>query len=221
MLPTLLLAAAALTAPQDVIRGPSFDCTAAFAAVEQAICSDAQLAALDVQLGERYAAVRRALPAGARAALRDDQRWFLGARDEWFGNRDHPGFSEFPDLAERMAGRIEFLESVRTEPADRLTGVWSNLAGEVLVMPADGGRWRVEVTAAHPVNARWICEVGGAGRIVDGVLTVVADEASEWRIQARLRRGFLELVETGPGAAADRPYCGHNGFVAGAYFRSR
>jgi len=221
MLLTLVLAAAALTAPQDIIRGPSFDCTAAFEPVEHAICSDARLAALDVQLAERYAAVRRAMDAEARAALVEDQRRFLGARDQWFENRDRPGFEEFPDLAERMTGRIEFLESVRTGPADRLTGVWSNLSGEVLVMPADDGRSRVEITAAHPVNARWICEVGGTGRVVDGVLTVIPNDEPDWRIHVRLRRGFIEVTETGPEEHASRPWCGHNGFVGGAYFRRR
>lgn len=220
MLLTPLLAAVALAAPQEA-NGPSFDCTAAFEPVEEAICSDPRLAALDMRLAERYAAVRRAMEPQARVALLDDQRWFLGARNEWFENRNGVGFRDFPDLAGRMSGRIDFLESVRTAPANELTGVWSNLAGEVAVTPAGDGLARVEITAAQPVNARWICEVGGTGRIVDGVLTVVPDDQSGWRIEVRLRRGFVQVTETGPEEHASRPWCGHNGHVDGAYFRQR
>jgi uncharacterized protein YecT (DUF1311 family) len=220
MLLALLLAATTLAAPQEA-HGPSFDCTAAFQPVETAICSDGRLALLDLRLAERYAAVRGAIGPQARAALVDDQRWFLGARDEWFENREGVGFRDFPDLADRMSARIDFLESVRTEPAAELVGVWSNLAGEVLVMPAGEGRARVEITAAQPVNARWICEVAGSGRISDGVLIVAPEGAADWRLEVRLRRGFVEVTEIGPQDNASRPWCGHNGHVDGVYFRRR
>ena len=60
---------------------PSFDCTRASTVVEQAICNDPQLAALDGQLSEAYTAARGELVGAQRTALRDAQRAWLAQRD--------------------------------------------------------------------------------------------------------------------------------------------
>ena len=215
------IAALALTgAPQ--VNDPSFDCRRASTPVERAVCADPALGRLDRRMAESYAALRRALPQEAREALRKDQRWFLGAQDEWLENSERGGFRHFADLGERLSGRVEFLRSIRTEAPDGLAGLWSNLAGSVEISPAGGDRVRVSIVAAQPVNGRWICEVEGIGRLSAGAVTITPEDDPDWRVRVVLRRGFIEVEETRIGGEAGaRPYCGHNGHVDGAYLPSR
>lgn len=217
---SLVAGLALADAPQAA--GPSFDCARATTLAEQTICADPALARLDRRMAERYAAVRRALPSAARPALTRDQRWFLGARDEWRENSERVGFRDFAGMAERMSDRIEFLDSLDPRPVRGLTGVWRNLAGSAEVRAAGEGRLRVSISAAHPVNARWLCEVSGTGRVVDGVLTVAADDAPGWRLRVTLQSGVLTVEELAPAGESEmRPYCGANGHVDGGYFRTR
>lgn len=109
ILQSLVLAAAQVaTLPH---AGPSFDCTAARAAVEQAVCYDAELSRLDNAMAAEYTLALRKLSRPARAALVRDQRWFLATNQEWYANRER--WSDFPDLALRFRTRIEFLGSVQ------------------------------------------------------------------------------------------------------------
>jgi len=69
-------------------NGPSFDCSKAESSAEKLVCVDAELAHLDRQVSERYAAtlkVVRGLDTGAseaEAKLRAIQRGWLKGRDE-------------------------------------------------------------------------------------------------------------------------------------------
>ncbi|QJF52658.1 MliC family protein [Roseobacter ponti] len=72
------------------VAAPSFDCAKASGAVEELICADADLAALDQVLAGRYSAARevtRGLDAGAAEAentLKAEQRgWIKGRDDCW------------------------------------------------------------------------------------------------------------------------------------------
>lgn len=213
----ITLVALALLVSQD---GPSFNCNRASTPTEHAICADPALGRLDRRMADRYAAVRRALPPGARTALTQDQRWFIGARDEWQENSTRGGFRDFSDLRERMSGRIQFLDSLQTRPATGLIGVWRNVAGSVEIQPVAKGRVSVEISAAHPVNGRWTCEVSGTGRLSNGTVTIAADDG--WQVQVSLRSGYLNVEELAPGGqGGSRPYCGANGHADGAYFLTR
>lgn len=212
-----VILALALSDPQ-VIDGPSFDCTAAFAAVENEICSDPELARLDLAMARRYVAVRRGMSAEARTVLADDQRRFLDARDEWFKYRTR--WADFPDLAARMTDRIAFLDALRPAPASDMTGVWRNAAG-VAAVESDGDRVSIRISAAHPVNARWICMARAEGRIVDGVLEAVMAYPEDARLRATLNDGVLRVEEVAPAAdPLSRPWCGAGGHVDGAYLPS-
>lgn len=218
MLSSLILTVVVAASGQT---GPSFDCARASTPVERAICADAELAELDRRMADRYAAVRRALPAEARQALLEDQRWFLGVRDEAFRSRAEPWLEGFPDLAERMRDRIAFLETIDTGRRG-LAGTWGNLAGVVEVRPAAGGRLNVELSAAHPLNARWICQTrfeappGGDG--VSGV----AGTDPDMRITLGLEGGVVTVSERRPDGERGQPgYCGHGGTLEGAYLPVR
>ena len=219
MLLTSLATTLVLTmAPQE--RGPSFDCARATTPSEHAICEDPQLARLDRRMATAYAALGRRLSATMRAALVRDQRWFLGARDEWQENSARGGFKDFPDTAERMRNRIAFLDSVQTRPATSLIGSWRNAAGTVEVRPAANGQVSVALSAAQPVNARWLCEVSGTGRVSNDTMTFAADDG--WQVRLTLRSGYLAVEEIGPGGGTGaRPWCGMNGHVDGEYLPRR
>lgn len=216
MIATLALALSLTVGPQA--SQPSFDCRRASTPTEHAICADPALGRMDRQMAERYGALRRALPPMAREALTRDQRRFIGARDEWQENSTRGGFRDFGDLGERMRGRIQLLGMMRTRPERRLAGGWSNAAGTVQLTPAGDGTVRVDFSAAHPVNARWLCEVAGQAKPVNGVLTI--DGTEGWEIRIRLRDGYLQVEEIEPrsGEGGVRPYCGANGYLEGAYF---
>lgn len=215
----ILAAALSLSAAPQASQ-PSFNCSRASSPAEHAICADARLGRLDRRLAERYAAVRRALAPAMREALLRDQRWFLGARDEWQENSSRTGFRNFPDLGQRMETRIAFLNRLRTAPATQLAGDWRNAAGQVRIRDTGKGALSVEFNAANPVNARWLCDVRGTGRLVNNAVTI--DGGEGWRIRVALRQGVLTVEETGPdGQGGMRPYCGANGHLGAAYFPTR
>jgi uncharacterized protein len=214
----LALSIALTAAPQ--VSQPSFNCARASTPSEHAICADPRLGRLDRRLADRYVAVRQAMTPALREALTRDQRWFLGARDEWQENSTRGGFRDFPDLAARMTDRIAFLDQLRTRPATHLQGTWRNAAGTVEIRTLEKGQMSVEINAAHPVNARWLCDISGRARL--GESTIVIDADDGWRIRLSLDRGSLKVEELAPGGqGGSRPYCGMNGHVDGTYFLTR
>jgi uncharacterized protein len=216
---TALAFALSLTAAPQA-SDPSFSCSRASTPSEHAICADPRLGRLDRRLADRYVAVRRAMTPAQREALTRDQRWFLGARDEWQENHTRGGFRDFDDLSARMTDRIAFLDQLQTRPATHLQGVWRNAAGTVEIRTLEKGQVSVEINAAHPVNARWLCDVSGRGRVGDSAITIDGDDG--WRVRVSLDRGYLKVEELSPdGQGGSRPYCGANGHVDGAYFLTR
>lgn len=199
---------------------PSFNCARASTLSEHAICADPALGRLDRRMADQYVAVRRALPAPAREALTRDQRWFIGAREEWQENSARGGFRDFPDLAARMTSRIDFLDSLQTRRAGGLNGVWRNAAGMIEIRPAAKGQVVINIDAAHPVNGRWTCDVSGTAQVNGNVTTVAAGEG--WRIRLSLESGYLKVEELPPaGGRGSAPYCGANGHLGTAYFLTR
>ena len=63
---------------------PSFNCSKATHEIEQLICSDDELAALDVSLSNLYKTVRKNTPAAAQKRLKAEQSgWVKGRNDCW------------------------------------------------------------------------------------------------------------------------------------------
>ncbi len=63
---------------------PAFDCAGASGQVEQLICSDENLAALDQELARVYQSAQSALPQSELPALKVEQRgWIKGRNDCW------------------------------------------------------------------------------------------------------------------------------------------
>ena len=63
---------------------PSFDCAKASHEVEELICNDAELAALDRSLAELYSVVLKNTPANKQKQLKAEQRgWVKGRNECW------------------------------------------------------------------------------------------------------------------------------------------
>lgn len=81
----LAIAATAVPAGAQTLRpGPSFDCAKASGEVEQLICRDAKLAAVDRKMAKVYAAAMKRFPANVAAKERAVQRgWIKGRNECW------------------------------------------------------------------------------------------------------------------------------------------
>lgn len=84
----LIPVACAASFPAVVLaQGPAFDCAKAQGEVEQLICSDASLAALDRKLDEVYQAATAKATGKLVTQLRAEQRgWIKGRNDCWKAN---------------------------------------------------------------------------------------------------------------------------------------
>lgn len=101
LLATLAVSSTAATAA-------SFDCGAARSPVEQAICGDAPLSALDSQLADAY-----------RAALKrqgDNADWLKGTQRQWLKSRVTAGKPDIAALRETYRDRIHELQDLPAFP---------------------------------------------------------------------------------------------------------
>ena len=79
-----LIGACALFNTPAFAAKPSFNCSKATHEIEKLICSDDELAALDVSLNDLYKAVLKNTPAAAQKRLKTEQiGWSKGKNDCW------------------------------------------------------------------------------------------------------------------------------------------
>jgi len=80
----VLISACALLSTPAFAAKPSFNCNKATHEIEQLICADAELAALDVSLNDLYKIVLKNTPAAAQKRLKSEQvGWSKGRNDCW------------------------------------------------------------------------------------------------------------------------------------------
>ena len=80
----ILIGACALLSTSAFAAKPSFNCSKATHEVEKLICSDDELAALDVNLNSLYKVVYKNTPAAAQKRLKSEQiGWSKGRNDCW------------------------------------------------------------------------------------------------------------------------------------------
>lgn len=82
----LLLMGLAVSVPALAVS-PAFDCTSAEGEVEQLICSDDELASMDLLLAKTYSQAIQNIPKEERDTFRAEQRgWIKGRNDCWKAN---------------------------------------------------------------------------------------------------------------------------------------
>ena len=80
----VLIASLVVTTSPAFAAKPSFNCSKATHEIEELICADAELAALDVSLNELYQTVLKNTPAAAQKRLKTEQiGWSKGRNDCW------------------------------------------------------------------------------------------------------------------------------------------
>lgn len=202
---------------------PSFDCGKAESIAEKAICRNSALAASDREIADDYARLKDALDPQSAAALADDQRWFVGARD---GRAEAEGGNNAKDIGETLKERVKFLEAVNPHPAGTFVGAWYNEGGGLDITEAADGSLKIAANTAHPVDGRWVCEFHGTGKVSGNVLQIKQDaedsdsKASGAGLTLTLVGASLK-VDFVPAPDADdqtEDFCGNNGTVTGSYF---
>ena len=95
--------------------GPSFDCTQKLTStVEQRICKDPKLAALDRKLAEAYGAAEYQATAADKQALANDQRAWVRTRNDCWKSPDVPACVDhaYHDRIADLTARYRLMEPV-------------------------------------------------------------------------------------------------------------
>jgi len=79
------------TSLSAVAASPSFNCAKATHEAEKLICKDAELASLDRDLAQLYAAVLKNTPARDQKLLKAEQRGWIKGRDDCWKSSDARG----------------------------------------------------------------------------------------------------------------------------------
>eukprot|EP01038_Epipyxis_sp_PR26KG_P000178 gene178-biopygen128 len=126
----LLLSAAGLALPAAA-QGPTFDCKKAAGTVEQQICSDASLTALDRQLDTVYQAATAKAGKTLLKTLRAEQRgWVKGRNDCWKAN----GIGRIGSVVGSMGGGAMLAMGLTLPALFAVVGIPAIVAGLTLAM---------------------------------------------------------------------------------------
>jgi uncharacterized protein len=199
--------------PAGPVTGPSFDCGRASTEVELEICANKDLGRLDGEVARAYREARARLQ-GDRAALlalREDQHNWLSGR-EW-ADMPGAGMGLFAYLTERVAD----LQSVDA-PRTAIGGRWTNLLGVVEINGEE-----VSASTVEPTRSVWICQLEGKALRSGETLTLSTEDTEGWTVVIQRNGSVVSVKETPPPDEpnAVRPYCGHNGQLAGDYLPAK
>jgi uncharacterized protein len=213
-LASLVLAAAAL--PAAAQGSPPTDCAKAPTPVEQAICADPQLSALDKGIRDAFAKAQGRVDKDALKALQKDQKDFLSERAMVFDNKSMP-------LADYLKNRLGFLERLENaawgREASAFVGTWRSSLGEVRVTKDEAGGLVVAISTLSPAENKWVCDIEGQVPAPKNGRLEFADD--EVKITLVRRGSALVVGDQIPQGDGGRPFCGANGYIDGAFFKVR
>lgn len=193
-------------------------CRRTAGAVEAAICGTPALIALDREIAERYAALLTRLDAPGGSALRQDQRAFIAARDT--AGTSLKGAALVTELTNRLSGRADYLESLRTDSPLGVVGRWRKLDGEIVIDQWATGVLTYTASIVDLVGYRWSCESDGNGEWTgkDKAEFISSDAVAERSLTVRITGSTLVVEEKSADSAGARPDCGSGGTLSGVYF---
>lgn len=207
--------ATAQSAPQ------SADCSRATQPVDRAICTTPDLRRLDQSIANSYRRLLAELDRNGAAALRDDQRVFINARNRAAAGRT--GLELVTELREWLSARAKTLNSLQANPPSGLVGHWANLNGEIDVVQWATGVLTFNANAVDPLGARWVCDADGNGEWTgenEGTLEVkTGEDTSRWSLVVTRKGDTMQVEERHVSGDPSIPYCGFNGSLSGTYFR--
>jgi uncharacterized protein len=191
------------------------DCSKAVTPVEQAVCADPQLSALDKSLRDAFVKAQGRVDRDALKALQKDQKDFMTERALVFDNKSMP-------LAAYMQNRLNFLDNLEnpawSRDATAFLGTWKNSLGEVRISKDDAGKLVVAISTLSPAESKWICDIEGTGTPKNGRLEFSEDDV---KITVSRRGSALVVGDQLPQGDGGRPFCGENGYIDGAFFKMK
>jgi uncharacterized protein len=190
------------------------DCSKAATPVDQAVCADPQLSALDKSVRDAFVKAQGRVDKDALKALQKDQKDFMTERALVFANKAMP-------VEQYMQNRLAFLEKLEnpawSRDAGAFLGIWKNSLGEVRVTKDDSGKLVVSISTLSPAESKWICDIESVTDAPkNGRLTFTEDEV---KVTLSRRGSALVIGDQVPEGDGGRPFCGANGYIDGAYFK--
>lgn len=222
------IAAAAIAAVSQPAgaASPSFDCKTNHSLLERLVCSDEELARLDVEMSKAYAAAMKRAGHAGNAALLADQRDFnkdslqgveyrlneaspdAEPAEEDLPNGGYGRKAAIADLAWRLQERIAVLNAFEPERAG-FEGLWRSQSGQAKI-EKDGTGYKVSIRTSTFGWSRYWCEAEGRAHLEGGSLIVEAPTPLEKMEKLRLTLGggglASQMVEE-----AGRGYCPRGG----------
>jgi uncharacterized protein YecT (DUF1311 family) len=206
-----VLAAASLPA---VAQNAPIDCSKAATPVDQAICADPELQALDRSLRDAYVKALGRIDKDAYKALQKDQKAFLDERAMVLERKTMP-------LAEYVRNRTTFLERIENPPWSReagaFLGTWRSSLGLVQVTKEESGKLLVSISTLSPGENAWVCDIESlAAMPKNGRVTFTEDEV---KVTLSRRGSALVIGDEVPQGDGGRTFCGANGYIDGVFFK--
>ena len=189
---------------------PSFDCRKAATVPEKAICANAELSRLDVQLSRAWKTLINAFSdSDQKTRIRVEQRAWIVRRQ---GCRDDANC-----IGKLYREQISALTGADSD--HRFSGLYEvKDTGSFALYPI-GNRYLVSIQTADPSDGRWTCELSGEAESSGDDLKISVDGSV---FQARLRdRETLIVSNTDSVSTVASQFCGLNGTFAFSYLRVR
>jgi uncharacterized protein YecT (DUF1311 family) len=210
----VIAAALAIFALPAFAQSAPTSCSKPANAVDEAICADAGLQALDRAVREAYIKALGRIDRDSTAALQKDQKAFLDERAMVLEKRTMP-------LGDYLRQRQAFLERIEnpawSREAGAFLGTWKSSLGMVQVTRDDSGKLIVQISTLSPAETAWICDIESvAGAPRNGRVSFTEDEV---KVTLSRRGSALIIGDEVPQGDGGRPFCGANGYIDGAYFK--
>ena len=201
-----------------VAETPSFSCTKNLSAAESLICQNAKLSRLDRDLAQSYKSVNQRLDAEGKAALLEEQRTFLYARDRLAEEIKSSNQASNPSLDKLMRQHLSSLQHIKPrQQASDVLGSWFVTSGGVDINKRDANTLSLHLNRVEPTRGNWVCDFQGTAQATDAQakhLVFHSNDDPQQQLQIE-RVGSVLRVSTPQGNGTN--YCGLNGTVNGDY----
>ena len=201
-----------------VAETPSFSCTKNLTAAESLICQDVKLSRLDRDLAQSYKNVNQRLDAEGKAALQEEQRTFLYARDRLAEEIKSSNQASNPSLDKLMRQHLSSLQHIKPrQQASDIMGSWFVTSGGVDINKRDANTLSLHLNRVEPTRGNWVCDFQGTAQATDAQAKhLVFHSNDDPQRQLLIERvGSILRVSTPQGNGTN--YCGLNGTVNGDY----
>ena len=182
------------------------------------ICQDAKLSRLDRDLAESYKSVNQRLDAEGKAALLEEQRTFLYARDRLAEENKSSNQASKPTLGQLMRQHLSSLQHIKPrQQASDIMGSWFVTSGGVDINKRDANTLSLHLNRVEPTRGNWVCDFQGTAQATDAQAKHLVFRSNDDPQQQLLieRAGSILRISTPQGNGTN--YCGLNGTVNGDY----